>query len=79
MEGFGYFVTGAVRPFFLLLFWVPLMATVLWLIRRYAPRHERWLFYRITWRTTYQVVRRALNRRGRATFLPRVSRPKDPW
>ena len=77
MDATGYFVTGVVRPLVLLLFWVPLIALVLWLVRRYAPRHERWLFYRITGPAIAQAIRRLLRPRGRAAFLPRGSRPID--
>ena len=79
MDATGYFVTGLARPLVLLLFWVPLIAAVLWLVRRYAPRQERWLFYRITGPAIAQAIRRLLRPRARVTFQSRASRSKDRW
>ena len=69
MDALGYFVAGAVRPLVLLILWVPLMASVLWLVRRFAPRHERWLFYRITLRGTIRAIRRLMSRHDRVTYI----------
>lgn len=69
MDALGYFVTGIVRPLILLVFWVPLIAAILWLVRRFAPQHERWLFYRITARGLVLAVRRAMRRRVRASYI----------
>lgn len=59
-----HFLTGVARPFVLLLLWVPLMALVLYLVRRFAPKHEWWLFYKVTARGIYQAARRGLRRLG---------------
>lgn len=67
MDALGYFVAGAVRPLVLLILWVPLMASVLWLVRRFAPKHERWLFYRITARGTARAIRRWMRPSASAT------------
>ena len=64
MDATGYFVTGLVRPLILLVFWVPLIAAVLWLVRRYAPASERWLFYRLTWTVIGRAIRRLLRQDG---------------
>lgn len=74
MDAEGYFVAGLLRPLVLLILWVPLMAFVLYIVRRYFPRHERWLFYRITWTTIGRAIRRGLTRRGRAAYLPAARR-----
>ncbi len=71
MDAWGYFTAGAVRPLVLLVFWVPLMATVLWLVRRFIPSQERWLFYRISWLTIGRAIRRRLR-----PHVSKVSRPR---
>lgn len=76
MNAVGYFVTGLARPLVLLLFWVPLMALVLWAVRRFLPRHERWLFYPVTARSIARAILRGLSRRGRAAYLPAATRTK---
>lgn len=62
MDASQYFLAGLARPFVLLLFWVPLVAVVLWLVRRYLPRWERVLFWRVTGRNLAQVARRLFRR-----------------
>lgn len=68
MNATGYFVTGLVRPLLLLIVWVPLIVGVLYLVRRYAPRQERWLFYRLSWLTLGRAIRR-MTRRGASRYL----------
>jgi hypothetical protein len=58
----GYFVTGLLRPLLLLVFWLPLIAGVLYLVRRFIPQHERWLFYRLSWRALGRAIRRRQSR-----------------
>ena len=65
MDAWGYFLNGAVvRPLVLLVFWVPLVATLLWLVRQ-----ERWLFYKISWRSI-ALLRHRLKRRGVQVISP---------
>jgi hypothetical protein len=87
LRGWGYsygvdlpsqFVAGLMRPLVLLLVWVPLIAAVLWAIRRYLPRWERVLFCRITDLDLGQVARRLLRRGGAERAPSRASRPIDP-
>jgi hypothetical protein len=63
MDAAGYAITGLIRPLVLLVFWVPLIALCLWLVRRYAPRHEGWLFAKVP--TIGQVIRRLFARARR--------------
>ena len=70
MDAWGYFLNGAVvRPLVLLVFWVPRVATLLWLVLKYAPRQERWLFYKISWRSI-ALLRHRLKRRGVQVISP---------
>ena len=72
MDAWGYFLNGAVvRPLVLLVFWVPLIATVLWLVRKYAPRQERWLFYRLSWSLIGRAIRRLMRPGASKSSLPR--------
>lgn len=61
------FLTGLIGPFF----WILVTAIPLWLIRKYAPRAEWWLYTPLS-----QVIRRlvARVRAGRLTVLRRPSR-----
>lgn len=76
MESMKYFVAGLLAP----LFWVLVIAIPLFLVRRYFPRAEKYLFgsvtYGLGWITgrTLGLLRRATRRQ--ASSVVRPSRPK---